>query len=221
MIPSNYYQSDAWQAKRKKYLKKKCEWCDSPENKDNPLTLHHKHPIQTRYEIAKEITKDGFNGNFDKEMDKRLADEERVYLEAGAEDLITICRKCHFIWEQHRKRLCPKCKKVYIKYDEQKRCADCFIQQHKEKPDGRKEEVKKRVRKTKQNRKGKWNPEIKSIHKELDEKPAPKGRRYKVTFGAKNPDCKRKRVTVYASQLRYLTRILKKKKKIILDKKAS
>lgn len=216
MIPANYYQSEAWQNKRKKYLKKKCAWCNSADN----LTLHHKNPIQTKYEIAKSITKDDFKGNFDKEMDKRLADEERVYLEAGEDDLMTLCRKCHYLWEKYRIRLCPKCKKKYIKYDEQKKCTECFIEAQKENTNGRKKEVKKRVCKVKPNKKGKWNPEIKQIHKKLGEKPAHKGRKYRVTFGVKNLGCKRKRVTVYASQLKYLTRILKKKKKIILDKTA-
>jgi len=219
MIPSNYYSSDAWQAKRKKYLKKKCAWCGVADSKDNPLTLHHKQPIPTKYEIAKSITKDGFSGNFDKEMDKRLAAEEMVYLEAGEDDLVTVCRKCHFIWEQHRKRLCPKCKKVYIKYEEQKLCADCFIKRQEDK-NGCKKEVKKRVRKAKQDRKGKWNSEIKAIRKELGEKPAPKGRKYRVTFGSKDSCGKQKHVTAYASQLRYLTRILKRKKKKILSKTA-
>lgn len=220
MIPPSYYASEAWQAKRNKYLKKKCAWSGVSDSKENPLTLHHKHPIPTRYELAKAIQRDGFKGDMEKEIEKRLANEEKIYLEAGEKDLITICRKCHYMWSKHQMRPCKKCKKKYVRYKEQKYCADCYIEMHKEKKDGCKKEVKKRVRKAKPSRKGKWNPEIKAIHRKLQEKPAPKGRKYRVAFGVKNPDGKRKHMTIYASQLKYLTRILKLKKKIILDKTA-
>ena len=40
------------------------------------------------------------------------------------QNVVTLCRKCHYILERFHKHLCPTCKKGYTRYHE---CYSCYM----------------------------------------------------------------------------------------------
>jgi|SRR3989344_172183 len=136
------WQLKDWKEKRKGILKDKCEWCGSIEklllhhNVNHSTTRHYKIREQVARFICKQMGVDVQpsaiyrSGGFGTKKGyvpigeiRRALKEHQELIEEGrkqADDeyqslanTITICKKCHFLYEMKGMRLCDSCKKSY------------------------------------------------------------------------------------------------------------
>jgi hypothetical protein len=99
------WQTKEWKDRRDALIGRTtiCEWCKDPFDKKNPAAVHH---LRER-------------AGFDK------------YMELASDEIVVICKKCHFIWTKYRIRrgdplhTCKKCGgvKVSRRFDLCFRCA--------------------------------------------------------------------------------------------------
>ncbi|MCX6815639.1 MAG: hypothetical protein NT120_02195 [Candidatus Aenigmarchaeota archaeon] len=148
-MASKSWHTKQWKEKKKEVLKDSCEWCRSTEK----LLLHH--TVKNRdmrfslmsnkiedayvketgikpYKVRKGDLKIWVKENPKKIEEMRVLTKEEVSKEyMTMNNTVTLCKKCHFLYEKKHMKLCQVCRQKYhtLRWDS---CWNCHKKEQEE-----------------------------------------------------------------------------------------